>query len=99
MNRGVVRYRLKRSVVFVGLKRLTIAYSIREPGHVTLGVYDVTGRLVRTLVSDVQSPRAGGYKIVWDGRSDAGVPVATGVYFYKLDARGFTQAKKMVLLK
>ncbi len=75
----------------------TIAYSIQERGHVTLAVYDVTGRLVRTLVSDVQSP--GGYSVVWDGRSDAGAAVATGVYFYKLDAKGFKQTRKMALLK
>jgi hypothetical protein len=77
----------------------TIRYSIRSQGHVSLRVYDVTGALVRTLVHEVQTPRAEGFEIEWDGSSNAGSRVASGVYFYRLVTEGFDETKKMVLLK
>jgi hypothetical protein len=76
----------------------TIEYSIAKPGHVSLKVYNVAGQLVKTLVDQMQSPTSV-KPVVWDGRSDAGQPVASGVYFYKLTTPGFTQTKKMVMLK
>jgi hypothetical protein len=76
-----------------------IRYSIRKRGHVSLDVYNVAGQRVRTLVSEVQLPRPQGFAVTWDGTSDAGDAVSSGVYFYKLSARGFTKTKKMVLLK
>ena len=76
----------------------TIRYSIAERGHVSLRVYNVAGQLVKTLVDEVQSPAAI-EPVRWDGRNDAGQPVSSGVYFYKLIAKNYTQTKKMVLLK
>jgi hypothetical protein len=77
----------------------TLRYSIDKPGPVTLRIYDVTGALVRTLVSEVQIPRTDGFVVEWDGRDDGGTHVASGVYFYSLAAKGFADTKKMVLLK
>jgi hypothetical protein len=77
----------------------TIRFGIKEPGHVSLRVYDVSGRLVRTLVNGEQTPRAEGFAVRWDGRNNEGNPVASGVYFYKLITKNFTKTKKMVLLK
>lgn len=54
----------------------TIAYTVEQPGPVTLTVYDVLGRRVRTLV-DVDQP-AGSYQVDWDGRDASGQPVASG---------------------
>lgn len=66
-------------------------------GDVTLRVYDVRGRLVRTLVNGAQTE---GYKsVTWDGRNEAGNAVATGTYFYRLTAPGYEQTRKMVLIK
>jgi hypothetical protein len=66
-------------------------------GRVTLQVYDVSGRLVRTLVN---GPVAGGQKsVTWDGLNEAGNPLATGLYLYRLKGPGFEQTRKMVLLK
>ena len=76
-----------------------IRYSIRSPGHVTLRVYDVRGRLVATLVDKEQAPRAEGYKIDWRGRSNTGGNVTSGVYFYRLVAGEFIETRKMVLLR
>lgn len=78
--------------------KTTIAYSVRERAHVTLNVYDVAGRLVRTLVSGVQDPRDR-YEVTWDGRDDGGSSVASGVYFYQLTVGTHTETKKMMLLK
>jgi flagellar hook assembly protein FlgD len=77
----------------------TIHYAIRTPGHVNLDVYDVVGRRVRTLVNESQKPRADGFNVTWDGLDNAGQPVSSGVYFYKLVSRQYRETRKMVLLK
>lgn len=77
----------------------TIRYSIKDQGAVSLKVYNAAGQLVRTLVNDVQTPVEGGFRVTWDGKSNAGTQVSSGVYFYKLTAKNFSQTKKMVLLK
>jgi hypothetical protein len=76
-----------------------ISYSIAEPGYVSLRIYNAAGQLVRTLVDEDKVPTAGGFTIEWNGRSDRGQPVASGVYFYRLEAKNFSQTKKMVVLK
>ncbi|UCG51501.1 MAG: T9SS type A sorting domain-containing protein [Candidatus Latescibacterota bacterium] len=77
----------------------TIRYGIEERGHVTLKIYNVAGQLVKTLVDEEQTPRADGFKPTWDGTNNTGEPVSSGVYFYRLTTKGFSQTKKMVLLK
>ena len=57
-----------------------------------LKVFDVLGREVATLVNEVKEP--GTYTVQWDGSG-----VASGVYFYRLDAGAFTQTKRLVLMK
>lgn len=76
-----------------------IRYAIAARGHVRLKVYDVGGRLVRTLVDEVQEPTSDGYQVTWDGTSDAGVRAGSGVYFYELESPGFTATRKLVLLQ
>jgi len=77
----------------------TIEYGIRERGHVTLKIYNAAGQLVTTLVDEEQSPRAEGFSVNWDGTSNTGGNAASGVYFYRLTAKDFSQTKKLVLLK
>ncbi|MCK4776282.1 MAG: T9SS type A sorting domain-containing protein, partial [Candidatus Krumholzibacteria bacterium] len=77
----------------------TIRYELKERGHVSLAVYNVAGKLVRTLVDEVKPPLAGGYSVAWDGRTNAGNPVPSGVYFYRLVTQNFMQTRKMILLK
>jgi flagellar hook assembly protein FlgD len=57
----------------------------------------VAGQLVRTLVNSGMN--AGAYTETWNGRSNAGDPVSSGVYSYKLITNNFSMTKKMVLLK
>ena len=74
-----------------------IRYDVPAPGgKVTLTVYDVSGRLVRTLVDGVQT--AGQHSARWNGRNgERGV--ASGVYFCRMTAPGFSGQRKMVLLR
>lgn len=76
----------------------TISYDLNERVTISLAIYDVTGRRIRTLV-DGESSDAGRYRRAWDGRDDAGRAVATGVYFYRLDAGTYSKSRKMVMLK
>ncbi|HKW13109.1 MAG TPA: FlgD immunoglobulin-like domain containing protein, partial [Candidatus Krumholzibacteria bacterium] len=75
----------------------TIHYEIAKGGRAALRVYDVSGALVRTLVDRSHNP--GDYDAHWDGRNTAGMPVSSGVYFYRLEANGFSGTRRMVLLK
>ena len=76
----------------------TIRYDVPAgSGAVTLKVFDVAGRLVKTLVNG--KPAAGPERIDWDGTNAKGHGVSTGVYFYRLEASGFSQTRKMLLVK
>jgi len=75
----------------------TIRFNLAEPVRTSLKIYDVTGRLVRTLVDEHRG--AGRYEEVWNGCNDGGHMVASGVYFYKLKAGEFEETKNMVLMK
>lgn len=74
----------------------TIQFALPEQTQVTLTIFDVSGRKVRTLVNE--SRAANRHSVVWDGRDDRGQMVGSGVYFYKLDAGSFTQTRKMMRL-
>jgi hypothetical protein len=76
----------------------TIWYDVPAGGGaVTLRVFDVSGRLVRTLVDGQQIP--GWKSVVWNGRDDRDRGVSSGVYFYRMDAPGFSSTRKMLLLR
>lgn len=76
----------------------TIAYSVPEDINASLRIFDMRGRLVRTLVSGTVS---GGiiHTVTWDGLNDRGEPVDSGVYFYRFINKDFSETRKMVLLK
>jgi flagellar hook assembly protein FlgD len=75
-----------------------IAYTVSAVGaRVDIGVFDVRGSLVRTLVDG--RPSSGRVVVVWDGRDDAGREVPSGVYFYRLTAGPTTITRRMTLLK
>ena len=64
---------------------------------VTLQIFDIRGRVVRSLVSARQAP--GSYSARWDGRDDRGVSVSSGVYFYRLTTEHFKRTRKMMMVK
>jgi len=76
----------------------TIHYDVPAPGaDVNISIYDVSGRLIRSLVKDHRG--AGTWSVQWNGDNDRGQSVASGVYFYRMRAGEFDRAAKMVLLK
>lgn len=72
-------------------------FMVRSPVHTTLRIYNVRGRLVRTLV-DEEKP-AGIYSVIWDGKDNQGNPVSSGIYLYKLKCGEFEKTKKMIIIK
>ncbi|MBN1827482.1 MAG: T9SS type A sorting domain-containing protein [Candidatus Eisenbacteria bacterium] len=91
-------FRLGRNVPNPFNPITTIHYDVPAGGGAaTIEVFDVSGRLVRTLV-DGQSA-AGSHQVVWDGRNARGRSVPSGVYFYRLTAPGVEMTRKMVLLR
>lgn len=74
-----------------------IGYSLATAGQVELRVYDLNGRMVRELVNTAQA--ASSYQVEWDGRDDLGRQLASGVYFYQLNAPGIAETRRMVLAK
>jgi hypothetical protein len=75
----------------------TIQFGIPVNGVATLEIFDLLGGKVRTLVTGHQE--AGYYRVSWDGMSDAGQFVTSGVYLYRLSSQGFVSTRKMILIK
>jgi hypothetical protein len=76
----------------------TIRYSLAGAGRVALRVYDVSGRVIRTLV-DANDMAAGEHAVHWKGDNDSGAEVASGVYFYRIEAGPYVETRRMVLLR
>jgi len=83
----------------------TIQYDLPRAGKVTVEIFDILGKHVRTLVQQQQA--AGRYSVVWDGRDENGQIAASGVYLYQLrvgnplssSGQGFVQRRKMLLVR
>jgi hypothetical protein len=69
-----------------------ISYQVPSAGSVKVAVYDLTGREAATLVNELKQP--GTYDVVFDGRN-----LASGVYFYRMQAGGFAETRRLLLLK
>ena len=72
-------------------------YRIPVKGLVKLQIFDILGRLIATLVDDVQD--AGVYNSTWNGKTNNGFAVSSGVYFYRLESGSFSKTERMLLLK
>lgn len=72
-----------------------INYRLGEGGAVSLTVFDAGGRQVRSLIQGHED--AGAYSVRWDGRDDGGRLAAPGIYFYRLNAGGQRQVRKMIV--
>jgi len=75
----------------------TLRYNLDHRSQVTLRIYNLSGRVVRTLVQEDQL--AGTYSVPWDGRDDTGRAVSSGVYFSRLTTEKQTATSKMLLIK
>jgi hypothetical protein len=73
-----------------------IRFTVPDNRNVRLDIYDISGRLVRTLANGI--PGAGSYFSVWDGKDVSGKEVPAGVYLYTLKAGSYTQTRKLLLI-
>jgi len=75
----------------------TIRFSTKEAGQVRLSIYNLKGQLIRNLVDENKA--AGQHRVIWNGKDDRGSNVASGIYFYRMDATNYSATKKMMLMK
>ena len=74
-----------------------IKYDLPEDAMVSITIYDIMGRSIKSLVNSQQT--AGYRSIQWNATNNLGEPVSAGMYIYMIHAGDFRQTKKMVLLK
>lgn len=77
--------------------RTAIQYDLPVESHVKLTVYNTLGKKVKTLIDENQS--AGSHSAVWDGTNAKGGIIASGVYFYKIEAGAFIRTREMIFMK
>ena len=97
---GSIGFYLKDELKVVLLsKNMNIGKVLRKPndGLVNITIYDMMGRIVKTLVNGSQT--AGFKSVQWNATNDKNEPVSAGLYLYTIQAGEFRQTKKMVLLK
>ena len=74
-----------------------VSYSLPTNSFVSLIIYDVLGREVKTLINNEQN--SGTYQVQWNGENNYGSKVSSGTYIYTIRTAGYYEARKMVLLK
>jgi hypothetical protein len=77
--------------------RTTISFALDRDEPVSLEIFDLAGREVRTLLRERMT--RGPHQVTWDSTDDAGRPVASGVYAYRLKTPSFSASRRMILLK
>ncbi len=75
----------------------SINFSLKEETQASVTVYNMKGQKVKTLVNEFMT--SGDHSIVWNGKDDNGSDVSSGVYFYKLTTKNYSQINKMILMK
>lgn len=74
-----------------------ISYSLAQSGPVKLLIFDINGKIVKTLVNKFQN--TGNYQAIWNGCNDRAIPVASGMYYYKIVTNNGVKFRKMTLIK
>ncbi len=75
-----------------------IRYDLHRPGTASLTVFDLSGRLIRSILRPTHQ-EAGSYSLLWDGRDGSGRPQPSGVYVYLLNAAGDRLSRRMTLVR
>jgi hypothetical protein len=78
-------------------KETNIMYQIPTKSRVSLKIYDITGRFIKTLVNGDRE--SGSYTVRWDGTNENGIYVPNGIYFYKLQAQKKSAIGKLILMR
>ena len=99
LNSGVAPYEFGLSKNFPNPfnPTTTINYEIAKAGDVSIVIYDMVGREVKTLVSDFANP--GSYSVVWNAQNNQGLEVSAGMYVYQIKSGLNVLSKKMILLR
>jgi len=77
--------------------KTAISFSVSETSKVSIVIYNILGQKVKTMVNDIVE--AGNHTITWNGTTDNGKTVGSGMYFYKMKNGRYTSTKKMILIK
>lgn len=96
-NRMPTEYRLEQNYPNPFNPQTTIRFGLPEDGQAQLMIFNMQGRLVKTLVHGLKA--AGMYNQTWNGTDDQGRPVSSGVYIYQLKTETYSQNKKMLLIR
>jgi len=96
-SRSALAFDLRQTVPSPFSSSTRISYQIPDELEVTLSVFDLRGRLVRTLVSETRG--AGTHSVEWFGDDDQGRPLPAGVYLYRLDAGQWSATRKTVVVR
>ena len=91
------QYRLNQNVPNPFNPSTAIGYQLPEAGTVRLAIYNLLGQEVRVLVNERKD--AGSFTATWDGADALGRRVASGIYLYRIQAGGFSDTRRMLLLK
>ena len=75
----------------------TISFSLATREKVRLEIFNSLGQRVKTLLS--RDMPAGKHSVIWDARNDSGIPLGSGIYFYRISSASFIETRKMLLLK
>ena len=78
-------------------QQTVISYQLPVPSQVSLQVYNIAGQLVKTLATGDRP--LGAHEVAWNGKNEAGEPVGSGIYFYRLETQGHAQIKRLVLIR
>jgi hypothetical protein len=76
-----------------------IKFDLPVKTRVALNVYTIQGRLVKHIIKPDKPMIAGFYRVSWDGKTDAGLPLATGPYIYRITAQGYAKSKIMIFIR
>lgn len=91
------QFRLKQNIPNPFNANTKICFDLLKPSAVKLRIYDISGSIVAQPIDDFME--AGNHSLVWNGKSDNGNTLASGVYFYSINADGIKAVKKMIMLK
>jgi hypothetical protein len=97
-NGGFINFMSLQSENPMRSGKALISFGITRTEKVELKIYDVTGRLVRTLANRVFKANEA-QQVIWDGTNDTGETVASGVYFYQIRTPSFVSQKKLAVLR
>ena len=75
----------------------SVSFALSKASHIKLSIYNILGQKIKTLID--KNMNVGNHVFRWDSRDNSGNTVTSGIYFYRIEAKEFSQMKKMILMK